>query len=148
MDRQAEIEKAQARAARRRQRFLREQNERYQRGVFEPIPPEEWPAVPHPTIPLVGLFRSRDFLVQQYQEAEGIVRLSVLRTMVDGAGEFQDGISWDELQAVKDGCGFADRDAVEVYPAAVDVVNVANMRHLWVLPEWERVSFAWRSGDE
>jgi hypothetical protein len=35
-------------------------------------------------------------------------------------------------------------DAVEVYPPAGDVVNVANMRHLWVLRD--RLPFAWRGG--
>lgn len=32
--------------------------------------------------------------------------------------------------------------AVEIYPAERDIVNVANMRHLWVLPE--RLPFGWR----
>jgi len=29
----------------------------------------------------------------------------------------------------------ADKDCIELYPAASDVVNVANMRHLFVLDE-------------
>jgi hypothetical protein len=32
--------------------------------------------------------------------------------------------------------------AVEIYPADGDVVAVANMRHLWLLPE--APAFAWR----
>ena len=34
-------------------------------------------------------------------------------------------------EAKRRGCGA--RDAVEVYPADADVVNVANMRHLWLV---------------
>ena len=34
--------------------------------------------------------------------------------------------------------------AVEVFPADDQVVNVANMRHLWVLPE--PLPFAWEKG--
>jgi len=35
-----------------------------------------------------------------------------------------------------------DADAIEIFPADMDVVNVANMRHLWVMAE--PVEFAWR----
>ena len=38
--------------------------------------------------------------------------------------------------------GYADADALELYPMAADVVNVANLRHLWVMRD--AVSFAWR----
>lgn len=54
----------------------------------------------------------------------------------------QDGISWDALQEIKGAVGYADRDAVEIYPRDADVVNVANMRHLWITPE--PIAFAWR----
>jgi hypothetical protein len=47
------------------------------------------------------------------------------------------------LQTVKDELGYAERDAVEVFPAQGDLVNVANMRHIWVLPY--RLPFIWRS---
>ncbi len=47
----------------------------------------------------------------------------------------KDGISWDELQRIKDMCGYAEQDAVEVYPRAVDVYNTGNVRHLWVATE-------------
>lgn len=55
-----------------------------------------------------------------------------------------DGITWDELQALKRQCGFGDRFAVEVYPADLDVVNVGNLRHLWVLQG--ALPFAWSAG--
>jgi hypothetical protein len=53
-----------------------------------------------------------------------------------------DNITWDELQALKTQCGYGGHDAVEVYPPTRDVVNVANIRHLWVLAE--KLPFAWR----
>jgi hypothetical protein len=49
---------------------------------------------------------------------------------VDGRG----GIGWDVLQALKDEYLGADAVAVEVYPAARDVVNEVNRRHLWEVP--------------
>lgn len=88
------------------------------------------------------VFRSREFLVQVFPGR--ITRLSVCRTELLPNGHWRDGITWDELQSVKAGCGFGDCDAVEVYPKTTDVVNVANMRHLWLVPQ-EYTDFFWRS---
>ena len=38
--------------------------------------------------------------------------------------------------------GFGDRDAVEVYPADNAIVNVANMRHLFVFEN--PLPYVWR----
>jgi hypothetical protein len=89
-----------------------------------------------------AVWRSRTFLVQVYFEDVGVMRMSVCRTELDGAGMWKDGISWEELQRLKDECGYGCSDAVEVYPRNMDVVNVANMRHVWVLPY--PLPFAWR----
>lgn len=122
-------------------RELARQNAKLPTALQE-LPRESWPLMRDRDDYLVRVLRSRNFLVQVYQEQGAAeVRLSVLRTTLDG-DRWQDGINWDELQALKAECGYADRDAVEVYPAARDVVNVANIRHLWVMRE--PVSFAWR----
>ena len=49
-----------------------------------------------------------------------------------------------DLQRLKAECGYGGHDAVEVFPHALDVINVANMRHLWVMGE--PLTFAWRRG--
>jgi hypothetical protein len=46
------------------------------------------------------------------------------------------------LQDIRNAVGFSERDAVEVFPAKNDTVNVANLRHLWIMPE--PLAFAWR----
>lgn len=99
----------------------------------------DWPAYRPERI--MEVWRSRDFLLQVFKESDGIERLSICRTQLDGQ-RWQDGISWDDLQRLKRECGRGDRDAVEIYPADADVVNVANMRHLWVLPI--ALPFKWR----
>lgn len=48
------------------------------------------------------------------------------------------------LAQVYEEAGYGDRDAFEAYPRQADVVNVANMRHLWVLPEGELLAGIWR----
>lgn len=45
------------------------------------------------------------------------------------------GITWDELQRIKDEYLGPDVAAVEFYPPARAVVNELNMRHLWEVPE-------------
>jgi len=54
-------------------------------------------------------------------------RLSIRRK--DG----RDGITWDELQRVKNACGYDNRCAVELYPATDDVMNTFNARHLFIM---------------
>lgn len=103
------------------------------------IPRDEWPRINLGRFPRLGVWRSRDFLVQLFDE-HGVVRISVNRTMIkDGAqysaGQWEEDISWDDLQSIKRQVGYGERQAVELYPADANVVNVANMRHLWVLPE-------------
>ncbi|WP_202842089.1 DUF7694 domain-containing protein [Luteimonas saliphila] len=97
---------------------------------------------PHQSEKFVRALRSRQFLVQEFAEPGDIIRLSASRTTLRGDGRWDDGISWDELQRLKAEAGYGDRFAVEVYPADVDVVNVGNLRHLWILPA--APPFAWR----
>lgn len=106
-----------------------------------PVPEAEWPASPPGHRRPVEVYCSRDFLVQVYHE-RGAYRLSVCSTRVGTDGRWLDGISWDVLQRLKREAGFGDHWAVEIYPADLDVVNVANMRHLWVLAE--APPYGWR----
>lgn len=107
------------------------------------IPQEKWPVSVALSMnnPPVEAWRSQDFLVQVFVECDGIERLSVCRTSHNGQ-RWEDEITWDELQRLKAECGRGNRYAVEVYPADSDVVNVANMRHLWVL--LSAPPFAWK----
>lgn len=47
----------------------------------------------------------------------------------------RDGITWDELQAVKNERLGPDARAIEIYPPESELVNEANIRHLWVIPD-------------
>ena len=111
--------------------------------ALQKIPRDLWPMEPGPHGP-IEVFRSREFMVQVYEESGEVWRrLSIHRTTLDG-DRWTDGISWDDLQRLKAEAGYADADAVEVYPAQSDVVNVANIRHLWIMNF--QLGFAWRKG--
>lgn len=113
-----------------------------------------WPAALKPVSVLLwpkdgdskrkAVWRSRGFLVQVFEEWNGGIRLSVNRTDCDKNGKWIDGITWEELMQIKRECGFGPMLAVEFYPPDKDVVNVANMRHLFIvfnnqLPEhWKK----------
>lgn len=111
---------------------------------LEGIRREDWPdgLADHPKAPF-AVWRSRHFLVQFYKEAApGVIgRLSILRTTVAG-DRWADGITWDDIQRLKAETGHADTWAVEVFPAQAEVVNVANIRHVWLLAE--APAYAWR----
>lgn len=117
--------------------YLAKENRKYPAHLVE-IPRTAWPVMP---ANVVAVFRPREFLVQIYRD-RGMTRLSVNRTQLTVGGAWSDQITWDELQRIKRECGYGDADAVEVYPADADVVNVANMRHLWIMPDG--VPFAWK----
>lgn len=114
---------------------------------LEELPSEEWAR----SADLAGgaqperVWRSRHHLVMLYPKHEsGAQRLSVLRTSIDDDGRWRDGITWDDLQRLKREAGFGDAVAVEIYPPDDDIIDVANLRHLWLLPG--APSFMWRGG--
>ena len=106
----------------------------------------------------INVWLSNDYLAVLYeQRINGMRRLTVNRTRRDrskrpGQGtDWRDGITWDKLQRVKNECLGEDTWCVEVYPAESDLVNVNNMRHLWVRdgpPETRFPKEAYVSDDE
>jgi len=105
------------------------------------VPRDKWPQ--SALEKLHQVWRSNSFMAQVVVEANGIYRVSVNRTAIGEDMRWIDGITWEELQGIKGEIGFGDKMAVEVYPSDSEVVNVANMRHLWVLPE--PLPFAWKT---
>lgn len=106
---------------------------------LQEIPKSQWPSQDGKQN---RVWMSRDFLVQEFIENSPVVaRLSICKTRLSG-DRWEDGITWDELQLIKNQCGYGELDAVEVYPSDEDIVNVANMRHLWIMQS--KIEFAWR----
>lgn len=107
-------------------------------ATLTPIPRERWPADyrANPEAPTQA-WESRKFMVQMYDAPpfQGIDtrRLSVCRVTLQSDGHWEQNLTWEELMAVKRETGFGDWYAVEIYPRDCDVVNVANLRHLWLL---------------
>lgn len=124
--------------------FMEQENAKFPDRLAE-IPCDQWPDPRGITLIPVRVLRSKEFAVMVYAEAGGVLRLSVNRSHVDPQTlRWVDGITWDELQALKSEAGYGDREAIEIYPPDSDVVNVGSLRHLWVLPE--RMPFSWGLG--
>lgn len=83
---------------------------------------------------LVSFWKNNVYSVQVY--ARGDATQLVVRRH-DELG----GIGWDDLQRIKNEIVGADRVAIEIFPAEDDVVNQANLRHLFVLPAGEPAPF-------
>lgn len=97
------------------------------------IPRGEWPFIPGLESEPLRVWLSNEYLAVLYkQRADGNRRLTVNRTRRNGR-DWRDGITWDELQRIKNECLGDDVWCVEVYPSQDKLVNVSNMRHLWVL---------------
>lgn len=124
-------------------RAMEAENRRFPVDRLVEIPSAEWPVPVVQNGRLSRVLRNRDFLVQIYAEEGDVLRLSIHRCAFNrAAGRWVDGITWDDLQHLKTLAGFADRVALEVYPPDSDKVDVANIRHLWIVPE--APSFMWR----
>lgn len=54
-------------------------------------------------------------------------------------------IPWAHRQRIKDEIAGSERTAIEVFPAAADLVDEANLYHLWVLPLDRSLPFTLRS---
>lgn len=101
----------------------------------------EWPIMPQIETEALRVWVSADYLAVLYrQRADGNIRLTVNSTRRNSKGRWRDGITWDELQRVKQEC-LGDVWAVECYPPEQDVINVSNMRHLFVLDEAPETRF-------
>ncbi len=110
-------------------------------NFLKSVPSELWPKY-HVMLRPLELWRSREFLVQIFKPVNGGERMTVNRTEIDETGAWKQNISWDDLMKLKTQCGRHDRWAVEIYPPDEKIVNVANMRHVWLVEE--APSFAWK----
>lgn len=90
-------------------------------------------------------WRNKNYLVYLYHDRE-FLRLCVQRTTIKDDGSFEDGISWDRIQQIKSAIGFGDYWGLEVFPADKSLVNVSNIRHIWLFEE--RPAFAWSGKDD
>lgn len=116
-------------------RELQRENERWPKEL-KALPPDQWPAAPgfQTNGKLIGAWRSRDFMALGIED-RGFIRLAIHRASIGLDGKFRAGISWDDLQRLKREAGFGDRWMVEILPPDDDIVDVANNRQLWLLPE-------------
>jgi hypothetical protein len=93
-------------------------------------------------------WRNRSFLVQLYLSSSKWLRLSIGRTVLDvETRRWKGNSSWDELMEIKERVGYGDCEFIEIYPKSGDVVNEANIRHLWLLPEGHNIDCIWRSSE-
>jgi hypothetical protein len=84
----------------------------------------------------VEAWADHEFRVLLCEDGGGARRLEVQRTADPYAP-----ISWETLQRLKAEVGYADWWAVEMYPPTDHVINVAPLRHLFLLDS--RPPFAW-----
>jgi hypothetical protein len=101
------------------------------------IPEEEWKHLNNgnPATKIFETWKSSRFLVQIRFHGNRIKLCvnKVLYTKKNGKIHWQDGITWDELQEIKNQVGYKDFWLCEYFPPQDKVVNIANIRHLWLL---------------
>lgn len=106
-------------------------------SLFKEIPANE---IPQRLGAPSQVFKNKEFLVQVFKDENSPTRLTINKIKRKG-NNWVDGITWDQLMHIKRLIGYADKCAVEIYPPDKDIVNVANMRHLWVV---DMPDYAWK----
>lgn len=124
------------------QRQLREDNRKFDSWVFRELRVDLMKPIMGGPLPEQA-FRSREFLVQVFDEGTGWKRMSVNKAELMENGHWKDGTTWEELMRIKSLIGFDDWWGVELLPPSQHTVNVANMRHVWLcrtpcFPHWEK----------
>lgn len=118
--------------------FMKKESAKYNH-LFVPMKGE------HPNPDFVQAVRNENFLVQIFKE-KYTTRLSINRTELnkDGSG-WLDGITWDDIQKIKANLGYRDSCAIEIYPPEKDLVNVANIRHIFIVDK--APEFMWKKNN-
>lgn len=112
----------------RQQRRTHNAQQRTQPDTLTPIPPSEWKS--HPKN-ILNVWRSRQYFVQLYRD-DAALRITINRTELKAGTNWKDNIPFEDLMRIKREIGYGDTQAIEIYPPDAEVVNVANMRHLWI----------------
>ena len=121
-------------------KVIAENNRKYT-DKFVEIPREE---LDDKSFPPKRACRNNRYMAYLYEDyTNGYLRLCVQRTTINDDGTYEDGISWDKIQEIKRLVGFGDWWGLEVFPADDHLINVSNIRHIWLFKE--RPSFAWNN---
>lgn len=120
-------------------------------GAPLPVPADSrwdrWAANPtHSSSPegITEVWLSAVYLVQVFQHPqEQWKRLSIRR--INGRDICE---GWNELQSIKNDIAGVDSLAIEVFPAQHQLVDVAPMRHLWVVPAGFDLPCVWKRAKE
>lgn len=96
---------------------------------------------PMATKGLLRAFVNSVYSVQEIDALNGMVVLMIKRHDNKPIRE------WSSMQAIKNAIVGPEREAVEIYPPDSELVDVANMYHLWVLPEGQRLGFGFAQLD-
>ena len=105
------------------------------------VPKTKWKFFPEK---LERVWVSNELLVQLYKESDDLYRMTVSNkeyTLDKGHPIWKDGISWEDLMAVKKEIGMDAWWGLEAYPPEEFMVNVANMRHIFL--QRDKPLWAW-----
>lgn len=92
----------------------------------------------------IACYCSALYSVQVYERATGwgeVTHLCIRRHT--GSTD----VPWADKQRIKDLIAGPERVAIEVFPAAAELTDQANLYHLWVLPDGFDLPFALESHD-
>ena len=98
---------------------------------------ENDPNLPYSSHPedILEIWRSKKYLVIVWKVPAG-KKLSISRQEWNPTERrYKDGITWDEIMEIKHDIGMGNKTGIEFFPADDEVMNLANVRHIWIVPD-------------
>lgn len=84
---------------------------------------------------ILEIWRSKKYLVIVWKVPAG-KKLSISRQEWDSKERrYKDGITWDEIMEIKHDIGMGNKTGIEFFPADDEVINLGNVRHIWIVPD-------------
>lgn len=81
------------------------------------------------------VWRSKKFTVMVWNVPAG-TKISVQRNEWNPTTRrYADGITWDEIMEIKRDIGLGESTGIEFFPADSEVINIANVRHIWFISD-------------
>lgn len=64
-----------------------------------------------------------------------------IQVLMVGRHDCKPDMPWTDLQRIKNELIGEEREAVEVFPKVSELIDQANARHIWIIPENERLNY-------
>lgn len=102
---------------------------------------DKWPFIFSLESEVLDVWMSKDYIAILYRQLIDNQKRLTVNSLRKNGKDYKDGITWDELQRIKNECLGKEVWCIENYPAESKLINLSNQRHLFLLDEPPKARF-------